>query len=298
MFSIEFLHQIRRHEIAFVERHLPPGIRILEIGGGTGFQAKLLSEHGYDVASIDVPQSNYAEERVFPVIDYDGATIPFPDDSFDVVFSSNVLEHIRDRVRLYLEMDRVLGPSGFCLHAMPTGTWSFWTIVSHYLSTGQRLIQGRRATPAASPVHSGADPGQGAGPSLRARINGVKRAARTAICRMLGLGIRTLQGVRALWPPRHGETGNAFTEIATFGRFWWLRHFRRNGFEILSVEPMGLFYTGYMLRGTKWPLSARERCARWLGSSCILYKLRPGTRLDTSMQPDDTAPAANNRSSG
>ena len=69
MFSIEFLHQIRRHEIAFVERHLPPGIRILEIGGGTGFQAKLLAEHGYDVASIDIPQSNYAEERVFPVLD-------------------------------------------------------------------------------------------------------------------------------------------------------------------------------------------------------------------------------------
>ena len=55
MFSIEFLHQIRRHELAFVERHLPTRVRILEIGGGTGFQAKLLSEHGYDVASIDVP---------------------------------------------------------------------------------------------------------------------------------------------------------------------------------------------------------------------------------------------------
>ena len=298
MFSIEFLHQIRRHEIAFVERHLPPGVRILEIGGGTGFQAKLLSEHGYDVASIDIPQSNYAEERVFPVLDYDGATIPFPDDSFDVVFSSNVLEHIRDRARLYVEIERVLRPSGFCLHAMPTGTWSFWTIVSHYLSTGQRLIQGRRATPAASPVHSEADPGQGAGPSLRTRINGVKRAARTVMSGMVGLGIRTFQGVRALWPPRHGETGNAFTEIATFGRFWWLRHFRRHGYEIPSVEPMGLFYTGYMIRGTKWPLSARERCARWLGSSCILYKLRPGTRLDTSMQPDDAAPAANNRSPG
>ncbi len=296
MFSIEFLHQIRRHEIAFVERHLPPGIRILEIGGGTGFQAKLLAEHGYDVASIDIPQSNYAEERVFPVIDYDGAAIPFPDDSFDVVFSSNVLEHIRDRLRLYDEIDRVLRPGAYCLHAMPTGTWSFWTIVSHYLITCHKLIQGRRTTPPASPVHAGANPGQGAGLPLRTRINGVMRAARTVMGRLLGLGIRTLQGVRALTPPRHGETGNAFTEIATFGRFWWLRHFRRNGYEILSVEPMGLFYTGYMLRGPNWPLPARERSARWLGSSCVLYKLRPAGRHDSPAQPDNAAPAADPRS--
>ena len=288
MFSIEFLHQIRRHEIAFVERHLPPGKRILEIGGGTGFQAKLLNEHGYDIASIDVPQSNYAEERVFPVLDYDGAVIPFPDDSFDVVFSSNVLEHVRDRRRLYAEIGRVLKPSGFCLHAMPSGTWSFWTIVSHYLSTGQRLIQVRRATPPGPTDHSGANPGRGAGPSLWTGIRGAKRAAR--------IGIRTFQVVRALWPPRHGETGNAFTEIATFSRFWWLRHFRRHGYEIQSVEPMGLFYTGYMLRGTKWPLSARERCARWLGSSCILYELRPAGRHDSPAQSDDAAPAADTRS--
>lgn len=297
MFSIVFLHQIRRHEIAFVERHLPNGVRILEIGGGTGFQAKLLAEHGYDVASIDIPQSNYAEERVFPVLDYDGATIPFPDDSFDVVFSSNVLEHVRDRRRLYDEIERVLRPGAYCLHAMPSGTWSFWTIVSHYLSTGHKLIQRRRATPPASPVHAGANPGRWSGrPWLWTRIHGVRRAARIAMCRMVDIGIRTFQVVRALWPPRHGETGNAFTEIATFSRFWWLRHFRRNGYEILSAEPMGLFYTGYMLRGTKWPLPARERCARWLGSSCILYKLQLGRRDDSPLNSDNAAPATDTRS--
>jgi SAM-dependent methyltransferase len=295
MFSIEFLHEIRRHEIAFVERHLPKGVRILEIGGGTGFQAKLLSEHGYDVASIDIPQSNYAEERVFPVLDYDGASVPFPDDSFDVVFSSNLLEHVRDRRRLYAEIGRVLKPGGFCLHAMPSGVWSFWTIVSHYLSTGQRLIQGRTATPRAPTDHSGANPAEGAAPSLRTRITGVKRAARTAIGRMLGLGIRIFQAVRALTPPRHGETGNAFTEIATFSRFWWLRHFRRHGYEILSAEPMGLFYTGYMLRGANWPLSARQRCARWLGSSCILYKLQLGRGDVTPLRSDQADPAAETR---
>ena len=59
---------------------------------------------------------------------------------------------------------------------------------------------------------------------------------------------------------------------------------------------MGLFYTGYMLRGANWPLSARERCARWLGSSCILYKLRLAGRHDSPVQSDDAAPATDTRS--
>jgi SAM-dependent methyltransferase len=222
--------------------------------------------------------------------------MPFPDDSFDVVFSSNVLEHVRDRRRLYAEIGRVLKPGGYCLHAMPSGTWSFWTIVSHYLNLGHKRIQSRRATPPASPVHAGANPGQGTGPSLRTRIHGVTQAARIAMRRMLGLGIRALKGARALWPPRHGETGNAFTEIATFSRFLWLRHFRHNGYEILSVEPMGLFYTGYMLRAANWPLSAREWCARWFGSSCILYKLQLARRDDSPAQSDEAAPAVDTRS--
>ena len=296
MFSIEFLHQIRRHEIAFVERHLPPGIRILEIGGGTGFQAKLLSEHGFDVASIDIPQSNYAEERVFPVLDYDGATIPFADDSFDVVFSSNVLEHVRDRRRLYAEIGRVLKPSGFCLHAMPTGAWSFWTIVSHYLTTGQRLALRLEERTAARQRQAVARAPSERVLTVAGGLRAVKRPAGAAIVRVRNFASALRYSMPKLAPPRHGEFGNAFTEIATFSRFWWRRHFRRHGYEILSVEPMGLFYTGYMIRGTKWPLPARERCARWLGSSCILYKLRPAGRHDSPAQSDDAAPAADTQS--
>src|SRR5436309_261412 len=96
MFSIEFLHTIREHEIEMISKHFAPGARILEIGGGTGYQAKLLADRGFKVATIDVGTSNYKDERVFPVTEYDGKVFPFPDATFDVVFSSNVLEHIAD----------------------------------------------------------------------------------------------------------------------------------------------------------------------------------------------------------
>jgi len=37
-----------------------------------------------------VEAGDYAAQRVFPIRDYDGRTIPLPDASVDVVFSSNV----------------------------------------------------------------------------------------------------------------------------------------------------------------------------------------------------------------
>jgi SAM-dependent methyltransferase len=56
--------------------------RVLEIGAGTGLQARLLTEAGFEVSAIDLPRSSYAATREFPVVDYDGNTLPFPPADF------------------------------------------------------------------------------------------------------------------------------------------------------------------------------------------------------------------------
>jgi uncharacterized membrane protein YfcA len=86
-------------------------------------------------------------------------------------------------------------------------------------------------------------------------------------------------------PPRHGETGNAFTEIASFGVSAWRRHFREQGFDVAAVIPMGLFYTGHMVLGARWSLASRERAARWLGSACVLYRVVPGSVSEGTSVP-------------
>ena len=53
---------------------LRPGSRLLEFGAGTGTQARALAERGMDVVAIDLAVSGYAQDRVFPVIDYDRCT--------------------------------------------------------------------------------------------------------------------------------------------------------------------------------------------------------------------------------
>lgn len=251
MFSVEFLHVIREYEYKKIVDRFPPGIRILEIGGGTGYQAKRLTEDGFVVDSIDVPASEYAGQREFLVQPYDGRNIPFPADSFDVVFSSNVLEHVLDLPYLQAEIKRVLKPTGYCVHLMPTSVWRFWTNVAHYTECIQRLL--------------------GLAPRLLPK--GVSRRALSDCMSVLRLMTITARHYAVV--PRHGETGNALSEIKTFSSRHWKHHFANQRFTIDEVTGVGLFYTGHMVLGPRLSLRSRQIVSKWLGSACVIYVVRP-----------------------
>jgi SAM-dependent methyltransferase len=131
--TMAHLEASRTHELGIVLERLPPRGRILEIGAGTGWQAKVLEQRGYDVSAIDLASSEHRPNRVWPVAEYDGRNIPFPEASFDVVFTSNTLEHIPHLDDFQKEIHRVLKPEGFAIHVLPSGSWRFWTNVTHLL---------------------------------------------------------------------------------------------------------------------------------------------------------------------
>ncbi len=133
--SLQHLESIRRFELEFARHAFGHSGRLLEIGAGTGWQAKALQAQGFEVDAIDLSSSNYKEHRVFPVVDYDGHRIPFGDDSFDVVFSSNVLEHIPHLEEFQTELHRVLKPGGVAVHIVPSSSWRFWTNITHILKS-------------------------------------------------------------------------------------------------------------------------------------------------------------------
>ncbi len=251
MFSVEFLHVIREYEYKKIVERFPPGIRILEIGGGTGYQAKRLTEDGFVVDSIDIPASEYAGQQEFLVQPYDGRNIPFPEDSFDVVFSSNVLEHVLDLPYLQAEIKRVLKPSGYCVHLMPTGAWRFWTNLAHYTELFQRLI----------------------GLAPRLLPNGFSKPALSDVMSVLRLMATTAEHYAIV--PRHGEAGNALSEMMTFSSRHWKKHFISQLFAIDETTGVGLFYTGHMVLGPRLSLRTRQRMSKWLGSACVIYVVRP-----------------------
>lgn len=251
MFSIPFLHKVRRDEIEFVSQFMRPGARVLEIGAGTGEQANELRRRGFDVVAIDVPSSNYAADRSADVIDYDGRQIPLPDASVDIVFSSNTLEHVPDLAQMHREIARVLRPGGYCIHAMPTHTWRLWTTLLGYPEAVVALIVTI--------------------PTLMPRALSSVEAKRL-LCAWYDAARYTKS---RLWHRRHGERGVALTELWLFHPNWWRQNFRSNGFEIITDRPMGLFYSGNMLAGQRLSLNARRTLANYFGSACHLYQVRP-----------------------
>jgi len=65
----------------------------------------------------------------------DAAGIPYPDQTFDVVFSDNVMEHLADPLSVFREVNRVLKPGGVFLFKTPNKT--------HYMPTIARLTPHR-----------------------------------------------------------------------------------------------------------------------------------------------------------
>ena len=255
MLSLDHLDAIRAAELEKIASLFPAGARVLEIGAGTGKQALELQRRGFEVSAIELADSNYAAHRVFPIKDYDGRSIPLPDASVDVVFSSNVLEHVPDLSRMHAEIRRLLAPGGTCLHVLPTHTWRLWSTLASYLEAISFFTSSLpRLFPQATPR---------AAERQRLREAWYRTARHT-----VGLCL----------PRRHGERGNVISELWLFHPRWWRRNFRDNGFAVVSDEPMGLFYTGEVLFGLRLGLAKRERLARVLGSSCHLFRLVPVPR--------------------
>ncbi len=90
--------------------------------------------------AIDVKTSQHAQHRVWPVTIYDGKVIPFQNDCFDIVFSSNVLEHIPHVNAFQNEIKRVLKHCGRSVHILPSGSWRFWSLVTHYIYISKLIL--------------------------------------------------------------------------------------------------------------------------------------------------------------
>jgi SAM-dependent methyltransferase len=208
------------------------------------------------VIAIDVPDSNYSASGNWPVLFYDGVHIPLADHSVDAVFSSNTLEHVRDLPGLLAELRRVIKPGGVGVHLMPSPAWRFWTTITQYIDVGKRgaaKLMARRSVTETPTEKAPDDP-----------------VIPTSVKRSLKSYLR-----RLLWPERHGEVGNAFTELYYFSPLRWRRVFIKSGWKALSVKAGGLFYTGYSVLDKQLSFPTRERLSRVLGSACWVYIVRP-----------------------
>ena len=239
------LLQLRYEELRAVRASLPASGRLLELGTGNGFQARVLQSWGYDVVSVDVQDPAY-RCKFFTATYYDGVHLPFADQSFDVVFSSNCLEHVRVIRKTLAESVRVLKPGGISLHLIPSVSWRLFTSLGHFVAL-PRLIRRRIV-------------GSGYSGAIDNRRRAFQRSVGSLLFKLVGL-------------PAHGEFATAIHELWYYRRGHWIPQFTASGLEVWRVEPGPLFYTGNALLPSL-SMETRKGLARFLGAT---YKLASTT---------------------
>ena len=119
------------------------GARLLDVGGGPGYFRDAFTAAGATYLSLDSDVGELAGlgEIAPGTVIGSGMQLPFRDDSVDVCYSSNVVEHVPDPWRMAEEMLRVTRPGGtvFISYTVWYGPWGgHETAPWHYLG-------GRRA---------------------------------------------------------------------------------------------------------------------------------------------------------
>ena len=106
----------------------------LDIGCRDGYWSKRLIDKGYSVSALDL------EPKYKPALKHNiESGLPFNDQSFDLVWCTEVIEHLYKPRYLLKEIERVLKPKGMAVLTTPNSGWWLYAIVSLWGWTPKKL---------------------------------------------------------------------------------------------------------------------------------------------------------------
>jgi len=111
------------------------GKKVIEIGGGMGTDLAQFARNGAIVTDFDLSAGHLEHARrsfalrglTGEFVHGDGENIPFPDDTFDVVYSNGVIHHTPDTAGVVRHMFRILKPGGKAIIMVyAENSWHYW----------------------------------------------------------------------------------------------------------------------------------------------------------------------------
>ena len=205
---------LRRREIEAVFRHVPDDTfeEALELGAGDGAQSQYIARCARNVLCTDL-NADRLERTAHPRLTYDicdAEQLPYDTGRFDLVYSSNLLEHLPNPQKALAEMERILRDGGVMVHIVPNRFWKLLHVGLFYPRQAVFVLEtalsgGRVRT-------DGEEPSRG---------NNIK-SARPSFLR------------RNLLPAVHGEYSGHVQEFVRMGASYWTQAFEQAG-----LEPIG-----------------------------------------------------------
>jgi SAM-dependent methyltransferase len=103
--------------------------KVFEIGVGLGAYLSRLAEDSQQAIGLDIEHERTLEAHQFidQIICGVGEQLPFPENSFDLILSNEVLEHVQDDHQSVMEMVRTLSPGGRLVIFCPNRGYPFET---------------------------------------------------------------------------------------------------------------------------------------------------------------------------
>lgn len=242
---ITHLHDIRLRELDLAFGGLPPHSfsAALELGAGDGFQSRALTRIAEKVVSTDLclcPDETEADGKIVSMIcDAERLVDRFPAGSFDLVFSSGMLMCVSDLAATLRGVRTVLTDDGVTVHVVPT---VFWKVAQIALYMPHLLVKALERISRQRPSAPSVD-----GPLRTTNTPKVRRRTRSAIRRYV-------------LPEPAGSAETHRSELWSFRRTNWLRHFRDSGLEVVCVLN-GPVASGYGF--------GRDRLRHWLEAAGI-----------------------------
>lgn len=169
-------------------------IRMLDVGCGYGFSAKLARERGFEVTALEVSSSG--REITSKIAGIDPLPVSFedydPSSEFDVVLMSQVIEHMRDINLCVAKAHKMLANRGILILAMP----NFNNII--------RVLFGARDPYVRPPMHLNYFTPASSRALLKrhgcdaVRIAGVSRLGSHSLVKHLGLNLHAVRLIRLI----------------------------------------------------------------------------------------------------
>jgi len=178
---------------------------LLEIGCGDGHLSTILRDYFDRVISTDLSP----REEIKDVIVADAQDLPFRNNTFDAIFSSNVLEHIDDLERCLNELYRISKKDAVMLHTMPTIWWKIFQFMTHYIYIFKVLVKKIRTNNDIS-------------------LDAYKKT----------YSIKNNKKSNVLWPAVHGVKKNHIEEIIAFRSDTWTKEFSKYGFKVIKKDNL------------------------------------------------------------
>lgn len=254
----QWLHGYRAREIALIFGRCPDGLfpSGLELGAGDGFQSALLLKYvGHLVATdinpriLELPAHERLEYRV---IDAEDVGESFPTSSFDLVFSSNLLEHLPTPERALAGVQRVLKDNGVTIHVMPSPFWKLCELLLYFPNHVIVLLEQVLARGGSKVLEE----------KVRRHLPGRTKAAPLQQEPDNNPKVRKRpHSFLYHWfiPETHGVSDGHLEEFRVFRKSRWLAEFRRAGFQV------AVFRKGPVASGYGFGLDTLRRCLERLG---------------------------------